>query len=208
MERLDRRRGPDRGLTPISILDRLERAFATYRPALAERDPPYSEAAVALTLVPRGDDADLLLLRRATRASDPWSAQVALPGGRHDAEDATLLDTAIREAREETALDLSSARVLGALDELRPRIVHLPSIIVRPYVMVVTERPDVTPNDEVAELFWAPVSELFDPARVLRTTVAARGMQMVVDAIHFEGRVIWGMTERILRTFGRVLESE
>lgn len=147
-------------------------------------------------------------MRRATHAGDPWSGQVGLPGGRAEARDRSALATAIRETYEETGVDLDEARLLGPLDELRPRNVALPPFIVRPFVFSLPEQPPLTPSIEVAELFWAPVVTLFDPAHLLRTEVEARGMQMTVDAIAFEGRVIWGMTERILRSFERVLSSQ
>jgi 8-oxo-dGTP pyrophosphatase MutT (NUDIX family) len=190
------------------ILDRLARALLGHEAVLAGRDPPFREAAVALVLTPRGDDAQLLLLRRATHAADPWSGQVGLPGGHIEAHDSSLLHTAIRETREETSVDLASAMLLGTLDELRPRTAALPPIIVRPYVLVVPEPPRLVPSVEVAELFWAPLAALFDPANMLHTEVGVRGMRMAVDAIDFEGRIIWGMTERILRSLQRVLNTD
>lgn len=192
-------------LTPDSPLDRIAALLATYEPRLAERDPPFRDAAVALVLTPRGAGVDLLLLRRATHAGDPWSGQMGLPGGRAEPSDASLMDTAKRETHEETALDLSDARFLGTLDELRPRTKVLPPFIVRPFVFAVTKTPTLTPSEEVAELFWAPLDTLFDPSRSVRTEVEARGARLTVDAIDFEGRIIWGMTERILRSLQSVI---
>lgn len=210
MERLGRVGRSSGGLTNPSVIDRLAEALAGHEPAIAQRDPPFREAAVALVLTPNADDANLLLLRRATHAPDPWSGQIALPGGRMEATDMTLLDTAIRETREETMLELregSNMRLLGVLDELRPRTPSLPPIIVRPFVMALDAAPALTPSIEVAELFWAPISALFDRSRATRATVLVRGAQLTVDAIEWEGRVIWGMTERILRTLERALSS-
>src|SRR2546421_732987 len=77
-------------------------------------------AAVSLVLVegPRG--VDLLLIRRAERPDDPWSGQIALPGGRQDPDDVDLLATAARETREETGVELASAERLAVLDDLAP----------------------------------------------------------------------------------------
>jgi 8-oxo-dGTP pyrophosphatase MutT (NUDIX family) len=143
-------------------------------------------------------------MRRATHEADPWSGHVAFPGGRAESGDTSLLDTAIRETREEAAVDLTSARVLGALDELRPRIAVLPPIIVRPFVMTLPALPDVAAGPEVAELFWAPTDALFDGRSAVKTRVQTRGMAMTVDAIGFDGRTIWGITERIIRSLQHV----
>jgi 8-oxo-dGTP pyrophosphatase MutT (NUDIX family) len=105
------------------LVARLDRALAGRTPLLAERDEPFKEAAVALVLRPHPDgDAELLFIRRATRAGDPWSGQIGLPGGRYEPADDLLETTALRETLEEVGLDLrAGGRVLGALDELRPR---------------------------------------------------------------------------------------
>ncbi len=137
-------------------------------------------------------------MERAVRAGDPWSGQVSLPGGRYEEHDASLLETALRELREEAGVEVVPAQVLGELDELRPRIAALPSVIVRPYVAAVTERPLLTPNDEAAALFWVPVDTLRDPARRVQRSVEARGLRMKVEGIDLDGRLLWGMTERIL----------
>lgn len=192
--------GRGRELKAHPFLDRLARALGSHDATLAERDPPVREAAVALMLAAFGDDASVLLVRRATHEGDPWSAHVALPGGRSEPGDESLLNTAIRETQEETGLDLTAATLLGTLSEIRTRSPHLPPIIVRPYVFVVEAQGTPVLSEEIAEAFWAPLGVLFSKERMLRTKVDARGMQISVDAIDFEGRIIWGMTERILRS--------
>ena len=189
--------------TAHPLVARIERALAGRAPQLAERDEPFKEAAVALILRPTGDDdADLLLIRRATREGDPWSGQIGLPGGRVERSDLSLEHTALRETAEEVGLDLhASGRVLGQLDELRPRTPVLPPIIVRPYVYVVDAAPALVTSDEVAEARWVRVSELFVPAARVETTVQVRDLRMRVNTYTHADFMIWGMTERILATF-------
>lgn len=171
-------------------------------PTLAERDEPFREAGVALVLRPHGEtDADLLLIRRAERAGDPWSGQVALPGGRYAATDTSLEDTALRETLEEVGLDIrANGTVLGALDELRPRTPALPPIIVRPFVCVVSEPAPLELNYEVAASRWIPVSELFAPSARVQTAVEVRDLRLRVDAYVVDDYLVWGMTERIIFT--------
>ncbi len=179
---------------------RLATALAARTPALAERDEPYKEAAVALVLVPRSHhDAELLLIRRATREGDPWSAQVGLPGGRLSPGDRSLEDAALRETLEEVGIDLRRVgHVVGALDELRPRTPVLPPIIVRPFVAMVEAAPALTLSDEVAEARWVRLGDLFRPAARVRTEVMVRDRRMQVEAYQLADFTIWGMTERIL----------
>jgi 8-oxo-dGTP pyrophosphatase MutT (NUDIX family) len=181
---------------------RLQRALAARPAALAERDEPFKEAAVALVLRPAGEDLEVLLMRRAQRAGDPWSGQVGLPGGRWEAHDPSLEHTALRETLEEVGIDVrGSGQVLGQLDELRPRTPVLPPIIVRPFVCAVPAATDVLPNHEVAELRWVRLGRLFHPETRVRTTVRVREYTMTVDAYQLDDFTVWGMTERILATF-------
>ena len=188
-------------------LRRLHRALAERPGALAPDDGAPRRAAVAIVLRhAAGSEIELLLIKRSEREDDPWSGHIALPGGRFDPEDATLQDTAIRETREETAIDLArDGVVLGTLDELRPRTPSLPPIIVTPYVAIV--RPDVTieTSDEVASAFWVPISFLEDPAVAVESEVTARGNTWRVPSYQLGEHIVWGMTERILKNLGRLI---
>ncbi|MGB5283894.1 MAG: NUDIX domain-containing protein, partial [Polyangiales bacterium] len=64
-------------------------------------------AAVAMLLREGASGPEVFFIRRAEHPRDPWSGHMAFPGGRRDAGDATLLDTAMRETREEVGVDLS-----------------------------------------------------------------------------------------------------
>jgi 8-oxo-dGTP pyrophosphatase MutT (NUDIX family) len=143
---------------------------------------------------------EVLLIHRAVRKGDPWSGQVALPGGRMDPEDATLQHTAMRETREETGLDLAvDGHALGTLDELRPRTPVLPPIIVTPYVFVTSFAASFVASEEVQEAFWVPWTLFEDPLHVDQSTVQVRGEEWQVNSSAVGERVVWGMTERMVR---------
>jgi len=189
-----------------SRLTRIARAVRAQTPTVAERDEPFWEAAVAMVLRERNGAVEMLFIKRAVHEGDPWSGQVGLPGGRRDDGEADLADTVVRETREELGLDIHvHGELIGALDELRPRTPLLPPVIVRPYVAILRDTPAFVLSSEVASHFWVPLSALFDPANTRNTRVQTRGtFWMWRDAIHYDAHVIWGLTERILRTFQEV----
>jgi len=191
----------------VSRLARITEAVRAYSPREAERDPPYFEAAVALVLrAAASDGVELLFIKRAAREDDPWSGQIALPGGRREPGDVSLEATAVRETLEEVAMDLRRDGVLaGALDELRPRTPVLPPVIVRPFVATVTRDATLVPNEEVAELFWAPLDVILDAGSIRETEITVRAIRTRRPAIHYQGHVIWGMTERIIQNFREIL---
>src|SRR3989449_11455827 len=103
---------------------------------------------------------EILLIRRAERADDPWSGQIALPGGRYGAGDLDLEATAVRETREETGVDLSDAERLGGLDDLYPRTPILPPLVVRPFVFALAPRAALVASDGVRRGLWLPPGRL------------------------------------------------
>lgn len=179
---------------------KLRAALESHASVALEKDEHARRAAVALVFRAGESGApELLFIKRAEYPGDPWSGQVAFPGGREEAGDASLAETAIRETREEIRLDLErGATFIGTLDDFRPQTVRLPAIIVRPYIVLVDSVDDFLLSDEVASAFWVPLESLRDAASWRDTTVHTRGVQMSRRGFHHEGHVIWGMTERIL----------
>jgi 8-oxo-dGTP pyrophosphatase MutT (NUDIX family) len=164
------------------------------------REPDAWQAAVAVIVVPnQSGTPEILFIKRAERRGDPWSGQMALPGGRRDDDDATLRHTAQRETSEETGIVLPDATLLGELDDLFPNIKVLPSVVVRPFVFGLDERPTVAPNEEVAAHLWVGLDTLRGAGR--RVEVEVRGSSRTVDAFVVGDHVIWGMTHRILLPF-------
>ncbi len=158
------------------------------------------KAAVAL-IFRAGDDGtpELLFIKRAEYPGDPWSGQIAFPGGREEPGDSSLADTATRETREETGIDLQrDGTFIGTLDDLRPRIMRLPDVIVRPYVVLLDHYEPLILSHEVALAFWIPLPALKQAESWRDTQILARGIQINARAFHHEGNIIWGMTERIL----------
>ncbi|HEV7838624.1 MAG TPA: CoA pyrophosphatase [Gemmatimonadaceae bacterium] len=195
--------GSDIGLAALLAhpdVKKLRSALESRRAIRAEKEAGVRRAAVALIIRAGVDGApELLFIKRAEYPADPWSGQVAFPGGREESADPTLADTAIRETREETGIDLvRDGTMMGALDDLRPQTVRLPAVIVRPFVLLLNRFEPLVLSDEVALAFWVPLAAFRDQPSWRNTDVLARGVQLNIRAFHNQGHVIWGMTERIL----------
>jgi 8-oxo-dGTP pyrophosphatase MutT (NUDIX family) len=180
-------------------LHRVRRALAGYAPREIEA-PEARPAAVALILIER-DGLEALFIKRAARRGDPWSGQVAFPGGRHEAHDVDLRATAIRETREETGVELAAADPLGVLDDLYPRTPTLPPVRVRPYVFALGGAPRLIPSAEVDRAFWVPLARFREPAVRRDIKLQHQGQERVFPAYDLGEDVVWGMTERILTPF-------
>jgi 8-oxo-dGTP pyrophosphatase MutT (NUDIX family) len=177
------------------------------RQALAAKGPRLElararRAAVALVLAPDGQTASaprVLLLRRSERVGDPWSGHMALPGGHEDPGDGDLLHTARRETLEEVGIDLSSAELLGHLDDVSP--MRSSEIAVRPFVFWTPRAPSVTLSDEVTEVVWVPLRALAEGSLNATRQVTIGDRVLTVPAYVIDERVVWGMTFRVLSRF-------
>ncbi len=182
----------------VRVTFQLIREHLAAHPPQRIREPGAIQAAVAIVLVPnRAGNPEVLLIKRAEHDGDPWSGQMALPGGRREPHDDSLLRTACRESREETGIELPPDALLGQLDDLHPRTPVLPPIVVRPFVFGLGERPMVATNPEVTLHLWVPLATLRSGAGVSR--VAIRGVDLEVPSYVVGPHVVWGITERILR---------
>lgn len=156
------------------------------------------EAAVAIVLsAGETSGAAVLLIRRAENERDPWSGQMALPGGHREPGDRSLLQTSCRETYEETGVALTEQTLLGELDDFHPRTPVLPPIVVRPFVFGLEERPVVRTNEEVTLHLWAPLEAL--RAGATNTRMQIRGQSVEVPSYVLGTYVVWGITERILK---------
>ena len=188
-------------------LDVVRRSLRTRQPR-RERQAGAHLAAVALILVPGADGLDALFIRRAVRVGDPWSGQVALPGGRHDPVDIDLEATAIRETEEELAVDLARAERLGALDDMRPRTHLLPPVLVRPFIFALPDRPTLTPSAEVQSAFWVPLARFLLPGIRRDVTLPVPGGERTFPAYVLGKDVIWGMIERMLESLINIIGDQ
>ncbi len=181
----------------VDFLLRLER-FLAGRSAVRLDEPGASRAAVAI-VVTREPDASILLVKRKERAGDPWSGHAAFPGGYSEQADDSPEATAERETLEETGLELARlGHRLGRLDDVYPRSVFLPRIVVTPVVFSVAERLAVRPMEEIERAVWVRASELFDPANRAPFVLDLPAGKREFPSIRVAGLTVWGLTERIL----------
>lgn len=151
-------------------------------------------AAVAVIINPKDDGGSVLLIKRTEREGDPWSGQIAFPGGHRSVRDRDFLETAIREAREEVGIELREHRLIGHLPLVYPRTRRIQVI---PYVFELTADVTVRRNHEVSESFWASLNAL-EKIIATKTEIDVKEERLNVDAYIYDGHVVWGLTFRII----------
>ncbi len=152
-------------------------------------------AAVAMILTD-SEDPMVLLIRRADSPRDPWSGQIAFPGGKMQPGDVTAMDTAVRETKEEVGIDLrKDAKFLGYSE---PMPTHTGTMEVVPCVFLLSHDVGVGGSQEVASYRWVGLNRLLS-AESRSTFPLTRGEdRMDLPAFKVDDYVVWGLTHRIV----------
>lgn len=131
--------------------------------------------------------------------------EISFPGGAYEEEDVTLLNTALRECREEIGLAASALEVIGELDD-SPTIGS--DYVISPFVAFV-QWPYQAKLDpwEVDSIIEVPISALLDKSGVIQETGLWRDKPVATFSYRYRDDVIWGASARILRQFLDIWEG-
>jgi 8-oxo-dGTP pyrophosphatase MutT (NUDIX family) len=161
-------------------------------------------AAVLVPVVDRSTPTVILTQRTADLPSH--AGQIAFPGGKIEAGDATPVGAALREAEEEIGLASRLVEPLGYLD------LYLTFSGFRILPTVARVQPDFAlalNQSEVTEAFEVPLEFLMTPANHRRMSRDWKGIIRHYYEIPYQDRYIWGVTAGILRNlYERVYGSE
>lgn len=158
-----------------------------------EEQSTLTPSAVLVPLLDGKEGPSLLFTRRSRRMPD-HAGQIAFPGGIHEATDADLRATALRESVEEVDVELDRIEIIGALD----RVSTLAKYRIQPY-LALWPAGDYGPGspEEVERVFQVPLSWLANPANENRVEIDLPGRRLAVPAWVWEGETIWGATRFI-----------
>lgn len=165
-------------------------------------------ASVAMVFRKGVEELELLLIQRSIDEKDPWSGNLAFPGGRVKQQEAPR-QAAERETLEEIGLSLEKACFLGRLPDINGS--HLP-VSVSCFIYGLPEEPHpLELNCEVHDAFWIGIDELAVPERHITSTVTFGGESYEMPAIYIprpDTPVLWGLTYKLVMRFLNTLRSE
>lgn len=193
---------------PLTV-EWLRRCFPLTAPHAVVREAPVrmTETVAAAVLVPivvRVSGLTILLTQRTAHLRD-HAGQVSFPGGRCEAQDATPIDTALRESSEEVGIEPDQVEVLGTL----PDYFTGTGFRVTPVVGLVAPPLNLRLDDfEVAEAFEAPLAFLLDAANYRRESLEVAGQMRTYWAVPWQEYFIWGATAGMLVSLRESLLSQ
>ncbi|MFC1993074.1 NUDIX hydrolase [Chloroflexota bacterium] len=174
------------------------------RQALSKRqkrrivDASLASSAVVVPIFYKDGECHVLFIKR-TEWVKVHKGQISFPGGAYEPEDRTLFNTALRESAEEVGLTADVVEVLGELDDARTMTSNY---VISPFVASIPWPYQFKlDRAEVEGLIEVPVSALLDGDCVRRETEIVNGVEVKAYYYHYNGKIVWGATARILNQF-------
>lgn len=173
------------------------RSFLNSHKRIQNTDPTLIRAGVLLLFYFRSEELHVLLTKR-TNDVEHHKSQISFPGGSVDKEDADIVQTALRETKEEIGIPPGKIEVLGLFDD-----VWTPSRFrITPVIGYLPALPPLTINRrEVEGIVEVPVSFFLEEKNVLVKTMTRNGKSVDVYFYQYGTNDIWGATAGMLRSF-------
>lgn len=169
-----------------------------------EPGPETRMAAVLILLYPDNGSICTVFIQRP-EYDGVHSGQISFPGGSAEQTDNNIIDTALREAREEVGADPSGISVISTLT---PLFIPVSNMLVTPVVGWAEKRPDFKCQDEeVVFLIESELRKLLDPSIVKSKLLEVRGELLDVKYFDYEGYIIWGATAMMLNELLTIIKT-
>ena len=155
-----------------------------------------TKAAVLIIIFPNAQNETCFVLTQRASYDGHHSKQISFPGGKQEKKDANLLETALRETKEEMGLEISSNVIIKTLTEI-----YIPpsNFLVTPYVAVLDKTPKFSTNHEVDCVFTPSLAQLLDATTIQTVSVqTSKNETIEAPCFLFENKVVWGATAMML----------
>jgi 8-oxo-dGTP pyrophosphatase MutT (NUDIX family) len=160
------------------------------------------EAAVMILLFPVEGSIHTAFIQRPSY-DGVHGGQISFPGGKKEASDPDLINTAIRETSEEIGVNSFEINVINTLT---PLYIPVSNIIVTPVVGWMEKQPVfIRQEEEVVFIIEADIKTLLNPAIIKIKPFEIRGEMVDIKYFDYKDNVIWGATAMILHELFTIL---
>jgi 8-oxo-dGTP pyrophosphatase MutT (NUDIX family) len=181
-------------LSAEALRERIRGLLARNRRALTL--PDRVRAAVLVLFVYR-DGVPALVFAKKTEDVPHHKGQFSFPGGVVRDDDGSVVEAALREAREEIGLDAAAVEVLGLFDDVPTTVTNF---VITPVLALARTEPRFRPDGrEIERVLEIPLAHLLEPAAFREEQWEREGVKRAVLFVSYGADVVWGTTGRILR---------
>ncbi len=180
-------------------LDDLKSKLSTSLNPTIETNGKYRLASILVVIY---DDDPIIIMTEKPKHMKFHAGEISFPGGKLDYEDSDLLETALRETREEIGLPISKEQVIG---QLEPVVTLNSGFLILPFISVVNQIPKLSANAEVEKIFHIPLetflkTEAKDPD-------PSHNLIQEMYTFEYQNQIVWGASARILKQIQDCLKS-
>jgi 8-oxo-dGTP pyrophosphatase MutT (NUDIX family) len=180
-------------------LDDLKSRLSTTINPTIEKNGKYRLASILVVIY--GNDP-IVVMTEKPKHMKFHAGEISFPGGKLDSEDSDLLETALRETREEIGLPISKEQVIG---QLEPVVTLNSGFLILPFVSIVNQIPKLSANAEVEKIFHIPLetflkTEAKDPD-------PSHNLIQEMYTFEYQNQTVWGASARILKQIQDCLKS-
>ena len=130
------------------------------------------------------------------------AGEISFPGGKLDSSDSDLLETALRETREEIGLMISKDQVIG---QLEPVVTLNSGFLILPFVSAVEEIPPLLANVEVEKIFHIPLNSFLKT--MANDPDPSHNIIQEMYTFEYQNQTVWGASARILKQIENLLKT-
>jgi 8-oxo-dGTP pyrophosphatase MutT (NUDIX family) len=172
-------------------LDDLKSTLSTPLNLQIQNDGKYRIASVLVVIYGK---EPIVVMTEKPKHMKFHAGEISFPGGKLDDSDSDILETALRETREEIGLTITRDQVIGQLDS----VVTLNSgFLILPFVSVIDKIPELSPNSEVEKIFHIPLESFLKT--MARDPDPTHNIIQEMYTFEYQNQIVWGASARILK---------
>ena len=182
-------------------IEQVRHALTSEIHSTSSNDADGNEIASVLIII-YGKNPFIIMTEKA-RNLKVHAGEISFPGGKWSEQDNNLLETAIRETKEELSLDISKKHVIGQLED----VITLNSRYkITPFVAILDVSPRLTANSEVESILRIPLASFLNT--MSEDNIPEHRSIQEMYTFTFEKYNIWGASARMLKQINTLLSKK
>ena len=173
------------------LLDDLNSILSTPIVPAIQSNIAYRLASVLVVIY---DTSPKIIMTEKPESMKLHAGEISFPGGKFNATDSDLLETALRETSEEIGLHISRDQILGQLDPVKTLN---SGFLILPFVCLLKEIPPLVLNSEVEKIFHIPLEPLLDT--MMKDSDPDHNLIDEMYTFEYQRQIVWGASARILQ---------
>ena len=143
-----------------------------------------------------------MIMTERPKTMNLHAGEISFPGGTWKQDDYDLLETALRETREEIGLDVSRQQIIG---QLKPVTTLNSGFTITPFVSITPKIPKLKPNSEIENILHIPLFQLFKTIEDDKDPTHKSIQEMYT--FRYQNNLIWGASARMIKQMMMVLSE-